>query len=119
VLPGGRWLGALAEEAQKDFPTVGAAVAEWEKITGQNAMDEGCNCCGAPHTFYWGCAVDTDDCGCKGPHKDYGYASGEQLSQHIFSRSVPTDLRSAIEEIERLKSNPRRQPRKKAGRKGA
>jgi hypothetical protein len=48
----GRWLGSLASHASKDFPTIPAAIAEWERITGQCATDEGCNCCGPPHDFY-------------------------------------------------------------------
>jgi hypothetical protein len=27
------------------------AVTEWEKITGMDAAEEGCNCCGRPHYF--------------------------------------------------------------------
>jgi hypothetical protein len=47
----GRWLGALASVASKDFTTPDEGVAEWERITGQSADDEGCNCCGRPHSF--------------------------------------------------------------------
>lgn len=47
----GRFLGALASYAHKDFPTVDMAIAEWEHLTGQWAEDEGCNCCGQPHYF--------------------------------------------------------------------
>ncbi len=47
-----RWLGALATAAYKDFPTIKMAIAEWEHVTGQNADDEGCHCCGRPHEFY-------------------------------------------------------------------
>jgi hypothetical protein len=43
----GRWIGALAKKASKDFENVGDAIREWEKITGLEASDEGCNCCGA------------------------------------------------------------------------
>ena len=46
-----RWLGTLASSAYKDFPSVAEAVAEWERITHQDASDEGCNCCGKPHSF--------------------------------------------------------------------
>lgn len=46
-----RWLGAIATEASKDFPTMREAVEEFEAITGQDASAEGCNCCGPPHYF--------------------------------------------------------------------
>ena len=48
----GRWLGALATSAKKEFRSVRLAIKEWEEITGQDADDEGCNCCGQPHNFY-------------------------------------------------------------------
>jgi len=49
----GRWLGALAKEASKEFPSPGAAMQEFEEITGEGVSDEGCNCCGPPHSFDW------------------------------------------------------------------
>lgn len=51
--PDGRFLGALATTASKEFNTAGEGVEEWEKITGQSSADEGCNCCGQPHNFSW------------------------------------------------------------------
>ena len=48
----GRYLGALATSATKDFPTENMAIAEWEHVTGQNADEVGCTCCGQPHNFY-------------------------------------------------------------------
>lgn len=48
----GRWLGALATEASKEFDSRQSAIAEWEQITGQNVNDEGCHCCGQPHYFH-------------------------------------------------------------------
>src|SRR5262249_32761003 len=50
--PDGRGLGCLAKEATKSFASMREAVAEFERITGQNADDEGCNCCGPPHYFH-------------------------------------------------------------------
>jgi hypothetical protein len=47
----GRMLGALAKSASKETDNPDEAVAEFERITGQNADDEGCNCCGEPHYF--------------------------------------------------------------------
>jgi len=48
-----RWLGALACSAAKAGPDPEALVAEFERLTGQNSGDEGCNCCGPPHSFRW------------------------------------------------------------------
>lgn len=47
----GRWLGALAREATKEFPSTEAAIEEWARITGLNPDDDGCSCCGQPHDF--------------------------------------------------------------------
>jgi hypothetical protein len=47
-----RWLGTLATEAKKEFRSMRLAIKEFEAITGQDADDEGCNCCGQPHNFY-------------------------------------------------------------------
>lgn len=57
---GDRFLGALASEASKDFPSLREGIVEWERITDQNADDEGCPCCGQPHYFY---VVDKDESG--------------------------------------------------------
>ena len=62
----GRWLGALAKEASKEFPSPGAAMQEFEEITGEGVSDEGCNCCGPPHSFDW----------------EDGYASGAGCGVH-------------------------------------
>lgn len=50
----GRWLGALADSASIPVKSIDHAkevIRDWEAITGQNAADEGCNCCGRPHSF--------------------------------------------------------------------
>lgn len=87
----GRWLGGLASKARKRFNNIKEAVEEFEKITGQNASDEGCNCCGAPHTFYWGRAISTF----RGPKDtEYGYASGEDLLPILYGDG-PKTLREA------------------------
>lgn len=52
MVQNGRYLGALATSAKKKFYSEGEAVAEWERITGQSADDQGCPCCGQPHNFY-------------------------------------------------------------------
>lgn len=77
-----RHLGALAKEAWKEFDTIKEAIEEFEKITKQDVTDEGCNCCGCPHTFEWGeCHWE---CDCKGVHKDMNWASGENLLEYMF-----------------------------------
>jgi len=43
---------ALAMNASKDFPDMDSAIREWEEVTGQDASDQGCECCGPPHSFY-------------------------------------------------------------------
>lgn len=76
----GRWLGALARSASKEFDDPAGAIREFESATGQNASDEGCNCCGPPHSFSW----------------EDGYVSGEEVLQALYPGS-PTSLREAIE----------------------
>ena len=77
-----RGLRTLAKRASKDFETVGDAIREFEKVTGQDASDEGCNCCGAPHSFSW----------------EGGYASGNDCLKHLYSK-VPKSLREATEAL--------------------
>ncbi len=69
------YMGTPATYASKSFPTLADAVREWEKVTGLDATDEGCNCCGAPHSF--------------------NYTSGEGLVQVLYGESAPTSLREA------------------------
>ena len=59
----GRWLGALATRASKDFPTLRDGMEEWARLTGENPGDLGCQCCGAPHYFGTdeGDSFDPDD----------------------------------------------------------
>ena len=104
----GRFLGALAKIAQKVFPSVADAMREFEEVTGQNVSDEGCNCCGAPHTFYWGCALYDKKCKCppKSPHKNYGYVGGEDCLDYLYSKKRPKSLREATETIRKLKEKP-------------
>ena len=83
----GRWLGALAKEASKDFDSPAEAIREFERITGQNASDEGCNCCGAPHSFSW-----------DAPDGEWGYASGEDVLPLLYS-NPPKTLREAAERL--------------------
>lgn len=50
--PDGRWLGALATTAKRYGVSEQAAIAEFEDATGEYAGDDGCDCCGPPHSFY-------------------------------------------------------------------
>ena len=47
-----RFLGALATSAKRYGLSLKMAKAEFEDITGANADDDGCSCCGQPHSFY-------------------------------------------------------------------
>ena len=46
-----RFLGALACSAYRVGLPMSEAIAEWERVTGQNADSAGCPCCGQPHNF--------------------------------------------------------------------
>lgn len=49
--PDGRFLGALATKAIRYDVSMSDAISEWEDITGQDADEQGCSCCGGPHYF--------------------------------------------------------------------
>lgn len=80
-----RWLGCLAKGASKDFNTIKEALIEFEEVTKQDVSDEGCNCCGAPHSFQWE------------ENGQRQYSSGEELLQYMYGEDCPTTLREAIE----------------------
>jgi hypothetical protein len=81
------WLGAMATAASKDFDDPHEAIREFERITGQRASDQGCNCCGAPHSFSWG----------KG--KEFEYVSGGGCLPALFpGRAIPSSVREALED---------------------
>jgi hypothetical protein len=84
---GTRFLGALANYASKEFETPREAMREFEEVTGQIVTDEGCTCCGAPHSFSW-----------ETPER--GYASGEDCLEHLYE-VVPESLREATELLNR------------------
>lgn len=75
-----RWLGALAVEATKEFDTITKCLQEFELITGQDVSNDGCSCCGAPHSFSW----------------ENVYCSGNECLHYLY-KNVPTNLRSACE----------------------
>lgn len=79
-----RYIGsALAKEAYKDFNSPAEALREFEKITGQSVMDEGCNCCGSPHSFRW----------------ESGSASGEECGEHIYGDEAKLTKRELIKKL--------------------
>ena len=45
------FLGSSAQRATRQGLKKKEAIAEWERVTGQNPEDEGCACCGQPHNF--------------------------------------------------------------------
>lgn len=47
----GRFLGALASEATRTGLSMREAIAEWERVTGEQSNALGCECCGTPHSF--------------------------------------------------------------------
>lgn len=83
-----RFLGGLAMEASKEFETPADAMIEFEEITGQTVSDEGCNCCGAPHTFKWTNKDETH------------YASGEDCLEYLFPDQGKLSLREAYKKLE-------------------
>lgn len=71
--------------AFKQFNTIQEALREFEELTGQDVSDEGCNCCGPPHSFNWGeCGAGLCSCPKERPHKDYQCASGDALLEYMF-----------------------------------
>lgn len=80
-----RWLGCIAQYAFKIASSPSEAMKDFEKITGQDITDEGCNCCGAPHNFSW----------------EGGYASGEDCIPYLFDKPKKT-LREFYEDSKGL-----------------
>lgn len=83
-----RWLDALATKANKEFPDLASAIREWERVTGLTASEEGCNCCGPPHTFSGHDAAD-----------QYHYASGDGIVDILYP-NAPKSRRAAAEAAE-------------------
>ena len=79
----GRWLGALATHAEKEFLTIKEALEEFERLTGQDVSEEGCGCCGAPHGF----------------SSEEGYWSGRGCLEVLYGEGVPRTLREAAERL--------------------
>ncbi len=79
------FLGSKAQCAKKSFASPKDAILEFERLTGQSASDQGCNCCGAPHSFKWGSG------------KDWRYVSGEDVCSILYGDDSPRSLREALE----------------------
>ena len=67
--------------------SVTTALKSWQEATGMDVTDEGCNCCGAPHSFSW----------------EGGYGSGQGLEQYLFSADYSSMTRKEL--IERLEGS--------------
>jgi len=83
---GKRYMGAVATEASKTFPNARSAIDGFEQLTGMNAADEGCNCCGPPHSFTF-----------TTPDGNSEYASGDDVLGIMYER-VPS-YRDAIRQL--------------------
>ena len=66
------WLGAPAKHAWYICKTPKEALESFEKATGKDITDEGCNCCGAPHSFSW----------------EGGYCSGEDCGEYLLGENL-------------------------------
>lgn len=81
-----RWLDSLAMAASKEFPSMRDAIMEWEKVVSQDASDEGCNCCGAPHSF------STDS-------PKWDSVSGKEILRVLYPKTGPLSLRDAYRQL--------------------
>lgn len=87
----GLWLGAYAKTATLECSSLAEAIRSWESVTGREASDEGCNCCGAPHTFK---QVDAP----KGTPWEQTYVSGADVIGILYAKA-PKSLREAAEQL--------------------
>lgn len=80
------FLGAYANYAFKRFDNITDALQEFEKLTGQDISAEGCNCCGAPHSFSWEDQKGNRD-----------YCSGLGCLEYLFpDKKIPKSIREAL-----------------------
>lgn len=87
-----------AHYAYKLFNNIQDAIAEFEKLTGQDVSDEGCNCCGAPHSFTWGRDTIVRLPKERLSEQDYNYASGEDLLEYMYpDKNVSLSKRQLLE----------------------
>lgn len=78
-----RWIGALAKKATIEVESVADAINSFEEVTNQDTSDEGCNCCGPPHSFEWrgGWCSGEDTLGYLYPDKDSSKSKRKLLEE--------------------------------------
>lgn len=69
----GRWFGALAGSASINVGSPEEAMRKFEAATNCGLSEEGCNCCGAPHTFEW-----------KNNKGETHWVSGKDFSTYVY-----------------------------------
>lgn len=77
-----------AHYAFKKFTSITEALKEFEELTGQDVTDEGCNCCGAPHSFTWGRDIIVRLPKERLHEQDYNFASGEDLAEYLYDPEI-------------------------------
>lgn len=107
IADGGRWLGARAQYARKAFNSVSEAILEFEAVTKCYASDEGCNCCGPPHSFSWERICGKTPEGEYVTLEEYNYISGSEVLEYLHD-NAPADLRTACERISELEDEVKR-----------
>lgn len=73
--------------AFKPFNNIQEALKEFEELTGEDVTAEGCNCCGAPHSFTWGKDIIVRLPKERLHEQDYNHASGEELLEYLYPKS--------------------------------
>lgn len=82
---GERFMRALAMEATLECETPQEAVLSFIKATGKDVLEEGCNCCGPPHSFR-----DMDN---------RFFASGQELAAYVHGPEAPTTYAEAMRKL--------------------
>lgn len=81
------WLGALAGIAFFKCNNIKEALESFEKNANQDVSDEGCGCCGAPHSFSW-----------ENEKGEKDYASGEDCLPILYPNKGEKTLREFYRE---------------------
>ena len=71
------------------------AIREWEKVTKMDASEEGCNCCGPPHSF--SCKKETTD---KTGWEYYESACGDGCLEYLYPNTPVATKRELIERLD-------------------
>jgi hypothetical protein len=87
------WLGAYCKYAFRVGTDIKSVLEEFEEVTGQDVMDEGCGCCGAPHSFDWWYFKD-------GERVSLGWASGEDLGQYLYGETGGLSKREILKKLQ-------------------